>query len=175
MSKHLDKVVRILNSTEGETAEQAFAKLQEHYKEHNYLYLASIAGDSAKASMADGDLDKAWGFYQEQKKAYMNHASMLEWSDFHAARLDATVSVSLAKILNLKANYHEALTHLVYWASSLDNFETKRCQTELKKCLISCDLHKNSMTELNELVMDLASSPDLAESRKRVVDLITRG
>jgi hypothetical protein len=94
-----------------ESFEEFSARLMEDYKRQDYLGKAAVAGDKARAAKDAGDLNAAWGFYQEMKEHNLQHALREGFTPAQTLAIDSSVSKPLADILRLEARHRRFGPH----------------------------------------------------------------
>lgn len=114
-----------LQNTSKHTNRKATPDFNEMLKKQS-LAKAAQAKSKALASEKEGDYDKAWKYFHEQKKYYLEHASDAMFSPEDVLSLDAAVSESLANILRKQKKHNEAFVHIAYWVSAQHHKPLKR-------------------------------------------------
>lgn len=99
----------------GDTVEDLLDRFIASRDRTDYLGNAALAGDRATAAKSRGDFNAAWGFYQEMKEQYLQHANRENFTHAQTLALDSAVSQPLADILRLEGKHRDALVHIVYW------------------------------------------------------------
>jgi len=84
------------------------------------LTKATEAVGQASSAMASGELNAAWGLYQEAKEHYMAHAVQCNYTAAQVIDLDSSMSRPLADILRQENKHFDALVHIVYWAAGTE-------------------------------------------------------
>lgn len=147
-----------------ESFEEFAARLQADFSKNDHLGKAAIAGSKAQEAVASGQFDVAWGFYQDQKQHYLQHASRCGFTKAQLLALDASVSEPMANILRLENRHHDALVHIVYWVAASQRI-TKSQQRKLTAYFNRCRFKTVTLSHLNELVEASRVDPDFVRIR----------
>ena len=143
------------------------ARLIEEFQQHDYLGKAAVAGDKARAAKDSSDLDAAWGFYQEMKEHYLQHALRQRFTPAQTSAIDSSVSQLLADILRLEGKHHDALVHIVYWVAC-DPRPSKTQQQKLSAYFNRCKFSNVTMSDLESLVLISRARPDFIRIRDTI-------
>lgn len=125
--------------------------------ENNHLGRAAATRDKAREAEVAENYDAAWGFYQEQKSEYLQHAQKNKFTALQALALDASVSEALANILRLEGKHADALAHILYWVSTSarpTKNQEKKLNAYFKRCQFSGVSESDMRTALQSLRRD---------------------
>lgn len=88
------------------------------YSPTDYLGYAANAKHEANWYLKNGNLDKAWQFYQKQQYYYSLHIDSRHpgygYTPEQAISLLSTVNESMANVLRLEGKHRLALMHMIY-------------------------------------------------------------
>lgn len=141
----------------------------------DFLGPAAAAGRNAEAAIKLHELEKAWGYYQEQKSLYMLHASKSKLTSRQALALDASVSIEMANILRLEGRHQEALAHVLYWAIGTANLNTERRNQKVRAYFNRCELKRTRFHEVVDHVESSKGLTDLRSVQAKVREWIEKG
>ena len=150
-----------------ESFEEFSARLIDNFQRHDYLGKAAIAGDKARAAKDSGDFNAAWGFYQEMKEHYLQHAIRERFTPAQTLAIDSSVSQPLADILRLEGKHHDALVHIIYWVAC-DPRPSKVQQQKLRAYFNRCKFTGVTMSDVESLVLVSRVRPDFIRIRDTI-------
>lgn len=140
-----------------------------------FLGPAAVAGRKAEAAIKLREFDKAWGFYEEQKHLYMQHASQSVLTSHQALALDASVSIGMANTLRLEGHHKEALAHALYWAIGTTSLDAESRGQKVRAYFNRCELKRTRLHEVMEYIESSGAPTDLRSVRAKVRGWIERG
>ena len=163
----LFKKKRSLPAVREEIHEDFSTRLLADFARHDYLGKAALAGEKARSAKKQGDFNAAWGFYQEVKEHYIQHAARQKFTAAQTLALDATVSQQLADILRLEGKHHDALVHIIYWVACTHK-PSKSQEQKLRAYFNRCKFRSVTLTSLESYVSISRSKPDFTRIRDTV-------
>lgn len=143
------------------------ARLLADFARQDYLGKAALAGENARSAKKQGDFNAAWGFYQEMKEHYIQHAARQKFIAAQTLALDAAVSQQLADILRLEGKHHDALVHIIYWVACTHK-PSKTQEQKLRAYFNRCKFRSVTLADLESYVSISRSNPDFTKIRDTV-------
>ncbi|WP_054200778.1 hypothetical protein [Pseudoalteromonas undina] len=145
------------------------------FQRNDFLGKAAEAGHKAKAAVKEMQYDKAWGFYQEQKSFYMQHANRSGFTANQVLALDASVHEDMANILRLENKHEVALVNIVYWILAGVDRPIKRHQQKLKSYFNRCKLKNTELPEAERIIATNKKLPEFTLAKSIVSEWVSRG
>lgn len=134
---------------------------------NDYLGNAALASDKARSAVSTGDFNSAWGFYQEAKDNYLQHAIRENFTPAQTLAIDSSVSQPLANILRLEGKHRDALVHIVYWIAC-DPRPSKMQQQKLRAYFNRCKFTDAVLADVEALASISRVSPDFISIRSTI-------
>ena len=141
----------------------------------DYLGPAALAGHAAMDAVKAGELDKAWGFQQEQKHLYLQHANQYGMTARQAIALDTSVHQAMANVLRLEGRHQEALAHILYWGAGRTDQSAKIQDQKVRAYFNRCKLKKTTLEDVKALIDLQADMPSFPVIQSKVRDWTERG
>lgn len=137
----------------------------------DYLGMAADKKHKAKAAIRSKEFDVAWRYLHDQKSNYLQHASIMRFTESQILALDGTVHEDLANILRLEKKHTDAFVHIVYWAMS-GNRSKKVHTKKLTAYFNRCKFKQASLSSLLEFYeLSINDSVTFEQAKSYVLEL----
>jgi hypothetical protein len=153
---------------------EEFAKKLMDSRGDDFLGLAAMEQDKARAAMKEKEYNKAWQCFDQQRMFFLKHAEKFKWNVHDSIRLSGSVHENFANIFRLENKHPDALVNFIY-SLSTDGSMTPNKEKKMIAYFNRLKLKNTASQEVSTYVQSLNYRIPMSEIKNQVKKWVEKG